>query len=255
MASAPMLRADCLPFLAFALGCSGSGNGTPVAPSGEPGRPRSFERADDRNRLVDHLARRGIRDAAVLRAMRDVPRHWFVPDPLDRSAYDDEALPIGEGQTISQPFVVALMTEALALTPESRVLEVGTGSGYQAAVLSELCAEVWTIEIVPALAARAEATFREHGYERIRVRLGDGWQGWASEAPFDAVMVTASPGRVPEQLFEQLAPGGRMCVPVGPDSSSQELLLVRKNADGSRSIESIGAVRFVPMTGGDGSDR
>jgi protein-L-isoaspartate(D-aspartate) O-methyltransferase len=212
-------------------------------------RPRSLERSEERARLADRLARRGICDPAVLQAIRDVPRHWFVPDRVAGSAYEDEALPLGKGQTVSQPFVVALMTQALALAGNSKVLEIGTGSGYQTAVLAELADEVWTLEVLPELAERARTTFREHGYDRIHAAVGDGWEGWPEQAPFDAVIVTAAPDRLPEKLFEQLAPGGRLCLPIGADPSSQELLLVRKERDGSPSVERLGGVRFVPMTG------
>jgi protein-L-isoaspartate(D-aspartate) O-methyltransferase len=243
-----MFRAEWVPILAVGLGCcSCTGPETPAS----PGKPRTAERETERARLADHLARRGIRDRRVLQAIRDVPRHWFVPATVAALAYDDDALPIGAGQTISQPYIVALMTEVLELKDGTRVLEIGTGSGYQAAVLSELAREVSTIEILPELAERARATFAEHGYSGVEVRLGDGWEGWPERAPFDAILVAAAPGRIPEKLFAQLAPGGRMCIPVGPDPSSQELLLVRKLADGSRSIERIAPVRFVPMTGGE----
>jgi protein-L-isoaspartate(D-aspartate) O-methyltransferase len=157
-------------------------------------------------------------------------------------------LPIGEGQTISQPFIVALMTELLALTPGARVLEVGTGSGYQAAVLAELGAKVYSIEIVPALAARARAALDAAGYRAVETRVGDGYRGWPDAAPFDSIIVTAAPDHVPSALVEQLKPGGRMVIPVGATSWGQDLLLIRKEADGRTVTKRTLPVRFVPLT-------
>ena len=187
---------------------------------------------------------RGVRDPKVLAAMAKVPRHVFVPEGLRRQAYADEPLPIGEGQTISQPFIVAYMTEALGLKGGEKVLEVGTGSGYQTAVLAEIAGSVWTIEVVAALAARARAVLEGLGYENVHYRIGNGSAGWPDEAPFDAVMVTAAAARIPGVLEDQLAVGGRMVVPVGTDA--QELLLVRKGPAGIVR-ESLLAVRFVPL--------
>ena len=192
------------------------------------------------------LAGRDIVDQQVLRVMRKVPRHRFVPDKYREYAYADHPLPIGEEQTISQPYIVAYMTQALGLEPEDRVLEIGTGSGYQAAVLAELVAEVYTIEIIPSLAARADSLLRALGYENIRVRAGDGYLGWPEAAPFDAVMVTAAPDHIPEPLVEQLGEGGQLILPVGDEY--QELVRLTRKDDGNR-IESLLPVRFVPMTG------
>jgi len=195
------------------------------------------------------LAARDITDLRVLQAIGDVPRHWFVPGHLQRQAYDDGPLPIGEGQTISQPYIVALMTQALHLKPGDKVLEIGTGSGYQAAVLSELTDHVYTIEIVRPLGERAAADFAQHGYTNIRTRIGDGYRGWPEEAPFDAIIVTCAPDSPPPALVEQLAAGGRMCIPVRDSRLSQELVLLTKQPDGSLTRQLIAPVAFVPMTG------
>ncbi len=188
----------------------------------------------------------GIADLEVLRAMRAVPRHEFVPEEMRRFAYEDRPLPIGDGQTISQPYIVALMTELARPRKGSRVLEIGTGSGYQAAVLAEMGAEVHTIEIIPALAEEAHRTLESLGYKGIRYRVGDGYRGWPEAAPFDAVIVTAAPGHVPQPLVDQLKEGGRLVIPVG--EGSQYLEVVTRTAGASRK-ETITAVRFVPMTG------
>jgi protein-L-isoaspartate(D-aspartate) O-methyltransferase len=198
--------------------------------------------------MVDQqIVARGVRDPAVLAAMRKVPRHEFVPEDLREAAYEDGPLPIGEGQTISQPYIVAYMTEKLELGGGERVLEVGTGSGYQAAVLGELASEVYTIEIVEKLARRAEKDLERLGYENIHVRHGDGYRGWPEKAPFDAIIVTAAPGRVPEPLVEQLAKGGRMILPVG--DAYQELILITRDDEGVVRRQRLIGVRFVPMTG------
>ncbi|MDB4433364.1 protein-L-isoaspartate(D-aspartate) O-methyltransferase [bacterium] len=194
----------------------------------------------------EQIAGRGVRDSRVLAAMSKVPRHEFVPPELRGRAYQDRPLPIGHGQTISQPYVVAAMTEALELGGEERVLEIGTGSGYQAAVLGELCREVFTIEIVEALAERAKGDLERLGYENVEVRAGDGYGGWPERAPFDAIMVTAAPDHVPEALVEQLALGGRLVLPVG--RYVQELMLIVRTSEGVRR-ERLMDVRFVPMTG------
>lgn len=192
------------------------------------------------------LRGRGISDQRVLRAMSAVPREKFVPKELRNSAYDDRPLPIGYGQTISQPFIVAFMTEQLQPKKTQRVLEIGTGSGYQAAVLSDLVSEVYTIEIVRPLAQRAEAVLRELGYKNVRVRAGDGYKGWPEHAPFDAIIVTAAPDHVPTPLVEQLKEGGRMVIPVGA-SGSQKLYLLEKQA-GQIKQTAVIPVRFVPLT-------
>ncbi len=178
--------------------------------------------------------------------MRKVPRHLFVPADQQAAAYEDRPLPIGFGQTISQPYIVAFMTEALALTPADVVLEIGTGSGYQAAVLGELAREVYTIEIVPELAERARGTLAAQGYRHVHVRSGDGYRGWPEQAPFAKIIVTAAPEEVPPVILEQLAVGGTMVVPVGPQSGVQELRILKKTARGVITERSL-PVRFVPM--------
>ncbi len=192
------------------------------------------------------LRDRGIADEAVLAAIAAVPRHRFIPAELAPDAYDDRPLPIGYSQTISQPYVVAFMTEAAALRPESRVLEIGTGSGYQAAVLAEVAYRVYTIEIVPELAERCGALLADLGYDNIEARAGDGYRGWPDEAPFDAIVVTAAPNHVPPTLVEQLAVGARLVIPVG--NFFQDILIVTKTETGT-TTESVLPVRFVPMTG------
>ncbi|MCZ6596603.1 MAG: protein-L-isoaspartate(D-aspartate) O-methyltransferase [Planctomycetota bacterium] len=196
--------------------------------------------------VEDQLVARRITDPAVLAAARSVPRHLFVPDEVAHLAYEDRPLPIGYGQTISQPFVVAFMTEALRLEPDDKVLEVGTGSGYQAAVLAEIVGDVFTIEIVEELADRAAATLRSLEVHNVHVRAGDGYRGWPEEAPFDAIMVTAAPDHVPEPLMGQLRVGGRLVLPVG--EFRQNLKLIVRTEDGYEE-EDILPVRFVPMTG------
>lgn len=206
------------------------------------------EHARLRRLMTDSQIRaRGVRDAAVLAAMDKVPRHLFVPEDMRSGAYADEPLPIGDGQTISQPYIVAYMTEALGLRGEEKVLEVGTGSGYQTAVLAEIAGEVWTVEIVEKLARRARGVLDGLGYANIRYRVGDGSAGWPEGAPYDAVMVTAAAARIPELLEGQLEVGGRMIVPVGTDL--QELFLVRKGKKGFER-ERLLAVRFVPLVTG-----
>jgi protein-L-isoaspartate(D-aspartate) O-methyltransferase len=184
----------------------------------------------------------------VMAAMAKVPRHRFVPLSQDRFAYDNRPLSIGEGQTISQPYIVALMTELLDPKPSDRVLEVGTGSGYQAAVLAELVAKVYTIEIVEPLGKRAAKTLADLGYRSVEVRIGDGYGGWPEAAPFDAIVVTAAPAAVPQPLIEQLKPGGKMVIPIGGPFDVQQLLLVQKDSDGVTTTRRTLPVRFVPMT-------
>jgi protein-L-isoaspartate(D-aspartate) O-methyltransferase len=194
-------------------------------------------------------------DPRVVEAMRMVPRSAFVLPEWRGSAEDDRALPIAHGQTISQPTIVALMTQLLRPGPEHRVLEVGTGSGYQAAVLSPLVAEVYTIEIVPDLAQTAAATLERLGYGNVRVRAGDGYRGWPEAAPFDGIIVTAGAPKIPEPLLEQLKPGGRMVIPVGPAGGVQMLTVVEKGADGRARTSQVTEVRFVPLTGEGGQRR
>ena len=196
----------------------------------------------------DQIERRGVSDPRVLAAMRSVKRHLFVPPALVSIAYQDGPLPIGHGQTISQPYIVAYMTEALRLGPTDKVFEVGTGSGYQAAVLAEIVDQVYTVEILEALAESAKKRLAELGYDNVHVKYGDGYQGWPEFAPFDAIIVTAAPDHIPEKLIEQLKVGGRMILPVG--TYYQELKLVTKTEGGFHEQRLI-PVRFVPMVKGN----
>jgi protein-L-isoaspartate(D-aspartate) O-methyltransferase len=211
------------------------------APAAAPGR------GDEAARMVEEqLRRQGISDARVLAAMRAVPRHAFVPVEQQAAAYDDRPLPIGSGQTISQPYVVAFMTEALRLTPTDVVLEIGTGSGYQAAVLAAIAREVYSIELLPELAGQAQRTLEALGYRNVHVRAGDGYRGWPEHAPFPKIIVTAAPEEVPQALVDQLAVGGTMVVPVGPRDGDQELRILRRGDRGVVTERSL-PVRFVPM--------
>jgi protein-L-isoaspartate(D-aspartate) O-methyltransferase len=241
------ILAIALGWLAFLLGC---GRG-----------PVNSSVTDDKSRFTvarkimveEQLLGRDITNARLLAVMRKVPRHEFVPQGIRDRAYDDSPLPIGHGQTISQPYVVAFMTEKLEPKPTDRVLEVGTGSGYQAAVLAELVKEVYTIEIVEPLARRAEADLKRLGCTNVHVRAGDGYQGWPEAAPFDAIMVTCAPEAVPQPLIAQLKDGGRMIIPVGP-MGNQQLVLLRKEGERLEK-RAVLPVRFVPMTGAAGRDR
>lgn len=211
-----------------------------------PGTAQDY--AAERAQMVERqIAARGVSDSAVLEAMRRVPRHEFVPEAYRASAYRDRPLPIGRGQTISQPYIVAYMTAAVEPDSTDRVLEVGTGSGYQAAVLAEIVDRVKTVEIVPELGREARARLERLGYENVEVRIGNGYRGWSEHAPYDGIVVTAAPESMPDALIRQLAPGGRMIVPVGPQSAAQELTLVRKQSDGSIQRRTLTPVRFVPM--------
>ena len=187
-------------------------------------------------------------DSRVLTAMNKVPRHRFVPADQEPNAYANRPLPIGNGQTISQPFIVALMTDMLGLKATDRVLEIGTGCGYQAAVLAELAREVYTIEIVAPLAREAAARFAELGYRNVNARSGDGYRGWPAHAPFDAIIVTAAAPEVPPALIEQLKPGGKLVIPVGAQWSGQELRIIEKDQHGKTTTRNALAVRFVPLT-------
>jgi protein-L-isoaspartate(D-aspartate) O-methyltransferase len=212
-----------------------------------PAEEDEFARA--RQRMVDEDIRsRGIRDPAVLGALSRIPRHLYVPRDLQSRAYGDHPLPIGEGQTISQPYVVALMTEALKLKPGDRVLEIGTGSGYQAAVLAEIVKEVYTIEIRSALADRASRTLKDLGYRNVKVRFADGYNGWEEHAPFDAIIITASANHIPPPLIKQLKEGGRLILPLGRTVYYQVLTLVTKKKDGLDVVQ-MSDVAFVPMVG------
>jgi protein-L-isoaspartate(D-aspartate) O-methyltransferase len=204
--------------------------------------------ADRRLMVQAQIEARGIRDARVLEAMRRVERHLFVPADMRASAYTDSPLPIGEGQTISQPYIVALMTETLGLSGSERVLEVGTGSGYQAAVLSLLAKEVCTIEIRPALQQRAAGLLASLGYRNVSARQADGYDGWVERAPFDCIMITAAVNHVPPPLLRQLKDGGRMVLPLGNPFAFQELVLVRRRGE-TFTVDHVLGVLFVPMTG------
>jgi len=196
--------------------------------------------------VTQQIAARGVKDPQVLAAMRRVPRHEFVPDAVRDMAYEDRPLPIAAEQTISQPYVVAAMTELAAVGPTSVVLEVGTGSGYQTAVLAEIARDVYSIEIIPELGKQAADTLERRGYENVHLRIGDGYAGWPDAAPFDAIVVTAAPPRVPQPLLDQLAVGGHLVIPVG--SYYQELLVITRTDDGYER-RTVFPVRFVPMTG------
>ena len=190
---------------------------------------------------------RGVRDRRVLDALRRVPRHEFVPPELAEEAYSDSPLPIGFGQTISQPYIVGYMTELLRLEPDQKVLEIGTGSGYQAAVLSLIAGEVYSIEIVEPLGLEARERLKRMGYRNIHVRIGDGYQGWPEQAPFDRIILTAAPPEIPQALIDQLAPGGRLVAPVGPGYGAQEIVIVDKDRKGQVHRRVDLPVRFVPM--------
>lgn len=235
-----------LSFLLAALlvaGCNdGKATASRVTPAGHDSE------AEKRARMVEsQIVARGVRDPRVLAAMRQVPRHLFVDPPERAHAYEDHPLPIKGHQTISQPYIVALMTELAEITPNEKVLEIGTGSGYQSAVLSRLAREVYSIEIVPELARESAERLRQLGYTNVTVMEGDGYRGWPEHAPFDAIIVTAAPASIPQPLLDQLAPGGRMVIPVG--SFFQELKVLSKDKNGKITEKDILPVRFVPMTG------
>ncbi len=225
------------------------GRGVLGAEAAAPCRPHAYVQA--RAKMVsEQIEGRGIQDPSVLQAMRKVPRHCFVPRASRSQAYDDHPVPIGMGQTISQPYIVALMTELLEVKPSHRVLEVGTGSGYQSAVLSGLVREVFTVEIYPSLGEEAAGRLSSLGYGNVKVRRGDGYFGWSEHAPFDAIVVTAAASEIPPPLLRQLKPGGRMCIPVGGQYQVQQLMVVEKDLDGSFSTRGVIPVRFVPLLGG-----
>jgi protein-L-isoaspartate(D-aspartate) O-methyltransferase len=200
--------------------------------------------------VSEQIEARGVRRAEVLRSMRATPRHLFVPEPLRPQAYEDSPLPIGYGQTISQPYIVAVMTELLETDRTQKVLEIGTGSGYQAAVLSPLVKHVYSIEIVPELARRCAQLLKNLGFTNVTVRQGDGYLGWPEEAPFERIILTAAPGEIPKTLINQLKAGGKLVAPVGGTVLNQELVVVEKSADGRIRQRSVLPVRFVPMVRG-----
>ena len=213
----------------------------------EPQKSSAEATKEKRRQMVERQIRaRGIKDTTVLSAMTKVERHRFVPASQQASAYDDTPLPIGENQTISQPYIVGYMTEAAEISSSEKVLEIGTGSGYQAAVLGEIAKEVYTIEIIPQLADRARATLNQLGYKNVFVKTGNGYLGWPEHAPFDAIVVTAAPDEVPQALVDQLAVNGKMVIPVG--TFSQDMMLITRTRDGVVERRTI-PVRFVPMTG------
>jgi protein-L-isoaspartate(D-aspartate) O-methyltransferase len=233
-------------------------NGEAVSTAGfePPKPPAGGVRQADRDEMVERQiahprdGRDPVTDAGVLNAMRAVPRHAFVPESRRNLAYADSPLPIGHGQTISQPYIVAMMTELLELTPQTRVLEIGTGSGYQAAVLAHLSPHVYTIEIVEPLHEAASRALKEQGYTSVRTRSADGYDGWPAEAPFDRIIVTCAAGHLPPPLWEQLKAGGRIVIPIGGPKELQRLVVMTKNEDGTRESRTVTAVRFVPLTRG-----
>jgi protein-L-isoaspartate(D-aspartate) O-methyltransferase len=236
-------------FLLIMLSATLRGQGTGGQQQVHPG---FSERVEERDRMVtegiENYPYNPVRDPAVLRAMRRVPRHLFVPMDYRREAYRNAPLVIGYNQTISQPYIVAHMTELLELKPEQKVLEIGTGSGYQAAVLAELCNHVYSIEIIPQLGRKAEALLKELGYH-VHIKVGDGYEGWPEAAPFDGIIVTCAPEDIPQPLLDQLARGGRIVIPVGKQFETQYLVVVKKDMKGHISSKRQYPVRFVPMTG------
>ena len=223
-----------------------------IAPTGNAYAAESNEETFSalRERMVgEQIIRRGIQDREVIRAMQTVPRHWFVPKELVRKAYDDTPLPIGYGQTISQPYIVAYMTQTVKAGKEDKILEIGTGSGYQAAILSAIAGEIYTIEIIPQLAQTASLRLKKRGYKNVKARCADGYYGWQQQAPFDAIIVTAAAGHIPPPLLKQLKPGGRMVIPVGGPFMVQSLVLAKKDKAGAITTQNLMPVRFVPFTG------
>lgn len=222
----------------------------PVSDTLDREQPRFSEREEERLRMVEQgIERQGITDERILEAMRHVPRHKFIHSGHQAQAYQNNPLPIGHGQTISQPYIVAYMNEMLDLSPGDNVLEIGTGSGYHAATLSELTPHVYSIEIIRELGEQAARDFEELGYDTIQTRIGDGYYGWEEHAPFDAIIVTAASGHIPPPLIEQLKPGGVISIPIGSPYQTQTLMKVTKDEDGNISTERELPVRFVPMTG------
>ena len=216
-------------------------------------RPRFLERQDEREEMVNKDIAQSpydpVTDKKVLEAMKEVPRHKFVPAHQQANAYRNHPLSIGSGQTISQPLIVAHMTELLEIEPGDRILEIGTGSGYQAAVLSELTPHIFTIEIIEKLGLRAKKALNTLGYKTIEVKIGDGYFGWEEHAPYDGIIVTCAPEKIPAPLIDQLRPGGRIIIPVGKEGWIQSLVVVKKSKTGKISEKKLYGVRFVPMTG------
>lgn len=211
------------------------------------GQQRMIDDIEGEVAFTRHMIGRDYLDPQVMAVMREVPRDAFVPSDLKYAAFDNGPLPIGHGQTISQPYIVALMTDMLQLRPEHRVLEIGTGSGYQAAILSRLCRQVYSMEVVPELSEAAQRLFQRLGYDNIETRMGNGYEGWPDHAPYNGIIVTAAAGYIPPALIEQLKPGGRLVIPVGQPYSHQELILVEKDPQGEIHIRDILSVAFVPM--------
>ncbi len=238
----PIARAGSgLVCLACAAALAGCGRST-----GGPGAGDSW--AERRQRMVERqLVARGIKNERVLAALGQVPRHEFVPEARRPEAYDDNPLPIGQGQTISQPYIVAYMTEAIDPRLGQKALEVGTGSGYQAAVLAVLAGEVYTVELLPELAETARMRLERLGYRNVHVKAGDGYRGWPDKGPFDAIIVTCGAKDVPEPLFEQLKPGGKMIIPVGEVYAGQTLRVITRGPGGKREVRDLLPVRFVPL--------
>ena len=257
LAAGPLLAL----LLALSLGCSKGPNGpsgpSPATPTTAPGmtnagtpawpHPRTKDRQKERDAMVETIRAYELDDKTVLEAIGTVPRHEFVPSEHSDLAYVDSPLPIGHGQTISQPYIVAEMTRHLNLSARSKVLEIGTGSGYQAAVLTEFTPTVFSIEIVKPLADRASETLKRLGYKTVKVKHADGYSGWPEEAPFDGIIVTCAAGQIPPPLLEQLKPGGRMVIPVGAPFSIQSLMLLTKDEKGAVRSRSLMPVRFVPL--------
>ncbi len=247
LAEASGLLADSRTALPIAPGANGLHPVSPSAARAAPTAPEDEHFTQARRALVERLRSHGIKNQQVLAAMGEIQRQRFVPADRQEQAYSDDALQIGHGQTISSPYIVALMTELVQPSPKKRVLDIGTGSGYQAAVLAKLCKQVNSIEIVEPLANQARKRLTALGYKNVVVRCGDGYCGWPQIAPFDIVVVAAAPDHVPQALVDQLAPGGRLVIPVG--QGSQELLLIQKDMHGAVQRREVLPVRFVPMTG------
>jgi protein-L-isoaspartate(D-aspartate) O-methyltransferase len=237
---------SAIPWAWLIVGCCACAAWYGAPPGGNDGGGQDRQAAARRRMVDEQIAARGVGDVAVLDVMRTVPRHLFVPVDVVDDAYEDTPLPIGHGQTISQPYIVALMTELARPRPTDRVLEIGTGCGYQAAVISRLVKQVFTIEIVEPLASAARDRLAQLGYANVTSRVGDGYQGWAAEAPFDIILVTAAPETVPRALVDQLRPGGRMVIPVG-GLLNQNLELIEKDESGRTRTRVVAPVRFVPM--------